>query len=306
MEDYIRFLGDDLRRFEEYFQGALHGESWLHRMALNHVLRGKGKRLRPALVLLSAKAVGEIDEGAMVAATLIELVHTASLVHDDVVDGSETRRGLPSLMQLVGPKRAVLVGDFLLARGLKVATGAGRTDLVDILAGAVEELSCGELEQMETRGKVEDEATYMRVIGRKTASLIEACTRSGAVAAGGSAAEVADLAEYGRALGMAFQIRDDMLDYEGGALIGKPSLQDAREGKVTLPLIAALKKAGGKSWSKPAEALRLVREYGGLEYAREVMKEQGGVAYHAVSRLPRNEATNALFELIGWNERRNK
>lgn len=314
----------ELGRFGGYFERALECDTWLQRKAVSHILRGRGKQLRPLLVLLSARAVrpaGALPEGALVAATLIELVHTASLVHDDVVDDSELRRGLPSLMRLLGPKRAVLVGDFLLSRGLSVAIKAGRLDLLGIMSQAVEQLSVGELRQMDRAAEADvAEADYYKVIQQKTASLIAACTRSGAVAANAADCSVEALSTYGLHLGIAFQLRDDMLDYEGGTLLGKPTLHDVAERKVTLPLIAALRMAPQKesgnllrqlrrapgASATAHEALRLVQSYGGLDYAGRHVRQQGELARQALQALPESPALSSLENLIDWNQDRTK
>ncbi len=302
--------------FEDYFRSQLQSPHKLLTLATNYIFRRKGKQLRPLLVFLSAKASGQTCEATYAAATLIELLHNASLVHDDVVDETYTRRGQWSLMGLWDSKVAVLVGDFFLSRGMSVALEGGHYEVLRIVSEAVRNLSEGELQQIEHARRMDmDEETYYDIIRRKTATLIEACTNAGAVSAGADEQTREALTRYGSALGMAFQIRDDIFDYTPGGLIGKPTLNDIKEQKLTLPLIEAMRKATTTERRKLRHEVRLhpqkaqtarlaaemVDKYDGIEYARESMLRFAQEAKQAIDALKESEAKRSLIDLVDYN-----
>ncbi len=305
-----------LERFEPYFDSQLQSPNRLLTLATRYVFRRRGKRMRPLLVFLSAAAAGEVREGTYAAAALIEMLHNASLLHDDVVDETYTRRGQWSLMGLMGSKLAVLVGDFFLARGMEMALDGGHYEVLRIVSRAVRDLADGELSQMEHARRLDiTEETYMAVIRKKTATLIEACTRSGATSAGADKETVDALAAYGNHLGLAFQIRDDMFDYTPGGLFGKPALNDVKEQKMTLPLIAALADAPEaeraallkmirrhpKADETAEAALEMVRQHGGMDYAEAKMNELADMAIRDLAILPDGDAKVALGQLVAFN-----
>lgn len=314
-------VAPDLAAFQAYFHAAMKGKSGLLGVVTQYVLRQKGKQIRPLLVLLSARAAGGVTDATHRAASLVELLHTATLVHDDVVDDAERRRGLFSINALWKNKVAVLFGDFLLSRGLLLALDAKDYDTLHLLSDAIRRMSEGELLQIEkTRHLDLDEATYFQIISDKTASLISACTASGAKSAGADDATVAAMHAFGEKLGLAFQIRDDLFDY-GLEDVGKPLGIDVQEKKLTLPLIHALREAPA---SERREVLALVRRKkkggdaaakavarfaearGGLVYAQTRMLDLAQEALDTLAALPPSPARDALADLTRFAVYRSK
>ncbi|MCQ2201720.1 MAG: polyprenyl synthetase family protein [Bacteroidales bacterium] len=307
--------------FEPFFREQLHSPNKLLAIVTHYILRRGGKKMRPMLVFLSALQSGGVTKSSNIAAALIELLHTATLVHDDVVDESEERRGQKSVNALWNSKVAVLVGDFFLARGLQMATENGELAILKTVSDAVQEISEGEIEQMEHARKLDiKEETYYEVIRKKTATLIAACTKCGAISAGAREETIQAMYEYGLNLGIAFQIKDDIFDYQKSSLLGKPTGNDIKERKLTLPLLYALRTAPKdkskemmkmirskyKESKTAKEATEFVQQYGGIEYSVKKMKEYGNMAVEALHRLPINEATPCLEKLILFNEQRKK
>ncbi|NLA24088.1 MAG: polyprenyl synthetase family protein [Bacteroidales bacterium] len=305
----------EMSQFESYFKKQLDSKIPLLSIVTNYLLRRKGKQMRPMLVFLSAKLNGEISEGSYVAAGLIELLHTATLVHDDVVDETFQRRGYFSINALWRSKIAVLVGDYLLAVGLDSALKTKQIDVLEIVSDAVQEMSEGELLQIEkSRNLGITEEIYYEVIRKKTATLIAACTKAGAFSVGATKENVAKMYEFGSALGMAFQIRDDLLDYEKTNLTGKPSGNDLKEKKITLPLIYHLNqvtkqekreilrtiKRNHKKEKAIAPIMQAVKDNGGIEYAKKKMYEYQQVALDILETYPDSDAKVALIELVHY------
>ena len=277
----------ELKQFERHFRSAMSSPVPLLDKITNHLLRRKGKQMRPLFVFLSAGLAGGITEQSYHAASLVELLHTATLVHDDVVDDSQERRGFFSLQALWGKKVAVLVGDYLLSRGLLLALDNKAYRLLHIVSVAVRELPQGELLQIQKARRLDiDEAVYFEVIRLKTASLIAAACACGAASAGASEEMIERAHRMGEKAGIAFQIKDDLLDF-GDEDIGKPLGIDIKEKKMTLPLIYALQVAtperrrevlklirrGSDVPANVAEVVAFVRGSGGLDYARRKMDE---------------------------------
>ena len=265
--------------FEKKFRQSMKSKVMLLDKIMSYIVKRKGKQMRPLFVFLSAGTAGSISEATYRGAALIELLHTATLVHDDVIDNSNYRRGFFSVNALWKNKIAVLVGDFLLSRGLILAMENDDFNLLKITTTAVKDMSEGELLQMEKARKLDiDEEVYYEVIRQKTASLITSCCRVGAASMGADQDTIDKLGAFGENVGMAFQIKDDLFDY-GTLEIGKPTGIDIREKKMTLPLIYALNKASKsevrrikklvkKSESKPKavhEVISFVKESGGIE-----------------------------------------
>lgn len=255
---------------------------------MTYIVKRKGKQLRPMLVLLTAKMYGPISERTYRGAALVELLHTATLVHDDVVDDAGLRRGFFSINALWKNKVAVLVGDYLLSKGLLLSLKHQDHDLLDILSTAVEEMSEGELLQMEKARKLDiTEEVYYNIIQKKTASLIASCCSIGAASAGASQEELEKVRSFGLNLGLAFQIKDDLFDYGQTEDIGKPTGIDIKERKMTLPLIYTLQhvspsirrkvktivKRHNKNKKKVQEVIQIVRDSGGIDYTRSKMNE---------------------------------
>jgi octaprenyl-diphosphate synthase len=288
---------------------------------MHYIVKRKGKQMRPMFTLLSARLFGPVNESAFTAASLIELLHTATLVHDDVVDGSPMRRGFFSINALWKNKIAVLVGDYLLSRGLLLAVEKGEFELLRIVSHAVREMSEGELLQLEkSRNLNFSEDVYFTIIRQKTASLIAACCAGGASAAGRSSGEVERMRLFGEHAGIAFQIKDDLFDYGNAQDIGKPSGLDIKEKKLTLPLIHALQQVSNadRRWMvnavkerseddrTVARVVRMVREAGGIAHAQQRMMEHRDKALAVLHGFPGNEARDGLEGLVQLTVERTK
>lgn len=309
-------VADDLVAFRRQFRSQMQSRVPLLNAVTRYLLARKGKQIRPTLVLLSARLCGGVTEKSYRAAALVELLHTATLVHDDVVDEAETRRGAWSINTLWKNKVGVLLGDYLLSRGLLLALDAQDYDLLHVVSDAVRRMSEGELNQIERARRFDiTEATYLQIIGDKTASLLAACMAAGAVSAGADAATVARARAIGETLGLAFQIRDDLFDYDtDAASVGKPVGLDLQERKMTLPLILALDAASAaerrhirrivrqrrKSRAETAEVLRFVERSGGLAAARQRMDHLAAEAADALRTFPPSDAREALVGLCAY------
>ncbi|PGH39628.1 MAG: polyprenyl synthetase [Candidatus Nephrothrix sp. EaCA] len=297
-------------KFEAKFRDSMKTHVLLLDKIMTYIVKRKGKQIRPLFVFLSAGACGEINDSTYRGAALIELLHTATLVHDDVVDNADYRRGFFSVNALWKNKIAVLVGDYLLSRGLILSIENKDFALLHIVSNAVKEMSEGELLQMEKARRMDiDEAAYFEIIRQKTASLIASCCAVGAASAGGQQAEV--MKKFGEWVGMAFQIKDDLFDY-GAKGIGKPIGIDIRENKMTLPLIYALSQASSgekrnilsalrkapEQPKKVAEVIAFVKAKGGMEYAVEVMNSYYKKAQDIALQLPDSVYRTSLMQLV--------
>lgn len=303
----------EMKRFEPYFRKNFDTDIPLLNLITRYLIRRKGKQMRPMLVFFSAKINGDIQEGTYTAAGLIELLHNATLIHDDVVDETYQRRGFFSINALWKSKIAVLVGDYYLAMGLIKSLDENQTEVLRIVSNAVKEMSEGELLQIEKSRKLNiTEEVYYEIIRKKTATLIAACTAAGALSSGASAEQIEQMREFGKNLGMAFQIRDDLLDYERTNLSGKPSGNDLKEKKMTLPLIHVLDRQSStkkrqilrtikrdhKKEKKIAPIVQFVKDNGGLEYARKKMTEYRDAALKILDSYPESEAKEGLKNLV--------
>ncbi len=310
----------EMAEFNSFFNRSFKSEVPLLKIILNYIFRRKGKQMRPLLVFLSARLNGEITEAAYVAATLIELLHTASLVHDDVVDDARERRGVLSVNALWNSKIAVLVGDYMLATGLLVSIEKNRYDMLEIVSEAVKSMAQGELLQLQKARKLNiKEEDYFRIISSKTAALISACTACGAISATRDNDSIQLMKELGENIGIAFQIRDDILDYESNGLTGKAPGNDIKERKITLPLIHVLEKSPWndkrrilsivskrkKSRKQINEVIRFVEENGGIEYAAFRMNQYRDKALAILDHYPDSEVKNSLKEFIYYTTSRN-
>jgi len=320
LNDIRRPVEVELEAFRQYFRSAMKNRVYLLDKVVQYLLRKKGKQLRPVLVLLTARACGGITESTHRAAALVELLHTATLVHDDVVDEADQRRGAFSINALWKNKVAVLLGDFLLSRGLLLALDHKEYALLHIVSDAVRRMSEGELLQIEKARKLDiDEETYFTIISDKTASLIAACTACGAQSAGANEEMQTAMRSFGEELGMAFQIRDDLFDF-GVKDVGKPLGIDLQEKKMTLPLIHALSQADE---GEKKEIMRVVRRkrksqmdvekvrafvgtHSGIEYATRTMMQHADNAMEIVLSLPESDARSALADLVRFTVTREK
>lgn len=312
---------DELKEFQSIFRKAMKSDVQLVDIIARYILKQKGKKIRPMLVLLSAMAGGGINERSYRGAVLVELLHTATLVHDDVVDNSSKRRGFPSINAVWKNKAAVLMGDYLLSRGLLTAVEGKDYDFLEIVTNTVKRMSEGELLQIKKTRKLDiDEETYYRIISDKTASLIETCCRIGAVSTTTDEAKHIAMGEYGKNLGIAFQIRDDILDYEGSSkLFGKPIGGDIKEKKITLPLIYSLNSvdnakarkirkliSGDGSNDKIKEVIEFVREQGGIEFADKAAHTFAEKAKQELSVFQESDAKQSLVSLVEYVVSRKK
>ena len=306
---------NELEEFDIFFRDQAKSPYKSLDFILNYVVRRKGKQLRPLFVFLSATASGEVSKSTYVAAAMIELLHTATLIHDDVVDEAYERRGFWSINALWRSKIAVLVGDFILSKGLIMSVQYKAYDMLETLSNTVKEMAEGELFQMEKTRKMDiTEQDYYDIIRKKTAVLIAACTSSGARSAGATPEEVSRMEKFGELLGMAFQVKDDLLDFLPTGLTGKPSGNDIKEKKLTLPLIYALDN------STPAEKkaivsriiktkrkrldvdkiVSFVEEKGGVVYAQNKMEEFKKEALGLLQELPESESRKSLEDLAKY------
>ena len=312
---------EELKQFADIFETALSHENPLLGMALEHLKKRTGKRMRPVLVLLCARLTGRVNDAVLNAAAALELLHTASLVHDDVVDESDTRRGQLSVNALSGNKVAVLVGDYLLSVALQLAAKTQNTEVVGVVAQLGHTLADGELLQLANTKKQElSEASYYEVIRKKTASLFSACAQVGAILAGGSGEEVERMRRFGQLVGMCFQLRDDIFDFDNKADTGKPAGNDMKEGKLTLPVIHALNKAADDGMTALAMKVRrgeataqeidslvaFTHEQEGIAYAEWAMDE---FRYMAAGLIPEDAdqtVVEALRHYVDYVAQRNK
>ncbi|MDZ7633057.1 MAG: polyprenyl synthetase family protein [Bacteroidales bacterium] len=321
LTDIKKPVASEMREFESYFRRTLQSDIPFFHIILSNIIRRKGKQMRPLLVFLTAKLNGTISETTFVAATFIELLHTATLVHDDVVDDASERRGLPSINVLYNSKIAVLLGDYLLAQGLLISVEKQKFNMLGIVSDAVKEIVRGELVQLQKTRKLDiKEADYFRIITMKTAALISACTACGASSVTDDQETIARMKEFGEHLGVAFQIKDDLLDYTGDGLTGKREGNDIKEKKITLPLIHALREAGPvkrrqvirilrrkkKGRKEISEVIDFVREHNGLEYAETKMKDYSDRAMRILDAYPDSETKSALIEFVIFSTLRKK
>jgi octaprenyl-diphosphate synthase len=307
---------EEMDCFEEKFKAAMASNVSLLNRITYYIASRKGKQMRPMFVFLVAKLMGEgrIEERTYRGASIIELIHTASLVHDDVVDGSERRRGFFSINALWKNKIAVLVGDYFFSKGLLLSLDYDDYDLLKIVSEAVREMSQGELLQLEKARRLDiDEPVYYDIIRQKTATLIAACCAMGAASVGSSKEEIDRFHSFGEYAGMAFQIKDDLFDYSEDS-IGKPTGIDIKEQKMTLPLIHVLNKVDKKqrSWlidsvkqhntnkKRVKEVIQFVKDQGGLEYAERQMIHYKDAALELLSKYPDNEYKEALANLVTY------
>ena len=313
-------IAAEIDAFEEKFTASMKSSVPLLDRITHYIVKRKGKQIRPMFVFLSASVSGGINESTYRGAALVELLHTASLVHDDVVDNSYQRRGFFSINALWKNKIAVLVGDFLLSKGLLLSVEHNDFHLLRIVSEAVRQMSEGELLQIEKVRRMDiDEGIYYDVIRQKTASLIASCCACGAASSGADEETVEKMRLFGEKIGIAFQIKDDMFDF-GTDDVGKPLGIDIKEKKITLPLIYALNQvpSGDKRRminlvknhndepKKIAEIINFVKSTGGLQYAESQMKIYQDEAFAILNTFPEGEARTSLEQLVRYTTERKK
>jgi len=303
---------DELNSFNQLFESVLSHDDFLLNEVLKLIASRKGKQMRPLLTLLSAKQFGEVNQHTLLSAVSLELIHTASLIHDDVVDESDERRGLLSVHKAYSNKVAVLSGDYLMGLALKNVALTGSIELMDLFSVTSQHLAQGELLQLDVSSKNLSFEYYFDVIKNKTAVLFSACSKAGAMSVGCSPEIQEQLGRVGEYIGICFQIRDDIFDYNPNSKIGKPTGNDMKEGKLTLPALYALKQVGSKDYADIArliqqgdasqldiEKLRvLTLEQGGIEYAYSVIKNYADKAHQLIDSFPQSPVQASLHDYV--------
>ena len=314
-------VAEHMKIFESKFKDSMKSSVPLLDKITNYIVKRKGKQLRPMFVFLSAQTVGPINESTYRAAALIELLHTATLVHDDVVDDSNERRGFFSVNAIWKNKIAVLIGDFLLSRGLLLSLDNDDFHLLKIVSTAVKEMSEGELLQIEKARRLDiSEEIYYEIIRQKTASLVAACCASGAASVTQDKNTIAKFKEFGILTGMAFQIKDDLFDFGSSDDIGKPTGIDIKEKKMTLPLIYALNQS---TWMEKRKIINIIKNHntdsdkvkevidfvitkGGIAYAEKIMLDYKNKALTLLKDFPESASRNSLEQLVVYSIERKK
>ena len=314
LKDIQAPVKQEMNEFELKFRQSMKSKVMLLDKIMDYIIKRKGKQIRPLFVFLTAGIIGNINEATHRGAALIELLHTASLVHDDVVDNAHYRRGFFSINALWKNKIAVLVGDFLLSKGLLLSLKNDDFGLLRIVSNAVQQMSEGELLQMEKARKLDiTEELYYEVIRQKTASLITSCCEVGASSGGGTEEDISKMGTFGTNVGMAFQIKDDLFDYENAA-IGKPTGIDIRERKMTLPVIYALKQSSSsevatikkmisdseKKSTNVKKVIEFVVAKGGIDYATKKMNDFLSEAIAILKTYPDSVYRNSLEQLLAF------
>lgn len=310
----------EMSEFEDRFRESMKSQAPLLDKVTHYIIKRKGKQMRPLFIFLSAKMLGDISDKTYDAANLVELLHTASLVHDDVVDDANERRGFFSVNALWKNKIAVLVGDYMLSKILLLSIERENPKLLAVVARAVREMSEGELLQIEKARKLDiTEEVYYEVIRQKTASLIATCCEAGAISVD-RMDQTENMRIFGETVGLAFQLKDDIFDYGEPGNIGKPTGLDIRERKMTLPLIYVLNnstkevrkelinivKRHNENPKKVKRAVQLVIEHGGIEYAHQKMLEYKQSALELLKDIPDSASKTALIGLVEYTTNRKK
>ncbi len=314
-------IAEHINLFEKKFRQSMKSKVPLLDTITRYIYKRKGKQMRPMFVFFSAGICGEINESSYRAASLIELLHTATLVHDDVVDDSNVRRGYFSINALWKNKIAVLVGDYLLSRGLLLALDYNEIELLRIVSNATREMAEGELLQIEKARRLDiKEEIYFDIIRKKTASLIASCCAAGAESVGADKETVNKMHLIGEYVGIAFQIKDDLFDYQDSSAIGKPNGIDIKEQKMTLPLIYMLNNTEGSEKRKVINVVKnhnnnpgkvnkvidKVNQSGGIEYATQKMHEYQQKAFDLLAEFPDSPMRTSFEQLVSFTVERNK
>lgn len=312
-------IKNELANFQQVFQQSVKTKILLLNAVNSYIFRKKGKQLRPVLVLLAAKICGKINQRSYISATLVELFHTATLLHDDVVDDAMQRRGIFSVYGIWKSKIAILTGDFLLSKSMLIALEAKEFGLLEIVSNAVKEISEGELLQLDkVRKQHNTEEAYFTIIEKKTAALFAACAKAGAASATENDKKQKQLYQYGLYLGIAFQMQDDLLDFDKTNTLGKPLYNDLKERKMTLPFIYALEqsdtskqhlklfKKKKKTQAELQQLALFINENGGVSYTQKKMEEYRDKALACLSNFELSAAKEALEKLAHFATTRKK
>lgn len=320
LDQIIHLAHKDIENFNSLLTKLSYSDDKILNKILDYVFKDKGKQIRPNMVFLSAKIFGEVNRKTELAAVIVQLLHTSTLMHDDVVDEASIRRGKSTINAEKGNKIAVLVGDYLFSNALEIATKEKIFDILEILCPTISSLSIGEINQLEIAGTRNfSEAKYFEIIRAKTAVLIGASAEAGAVSVGANDVQRELIKSVGEDAGMAFQIRDDILDFTASGIFGKVKGKDLEEKKYTLPLIHALDIASrqeseeiikvvenGVSPKDINSIIEFIERYDGIEYSKSFMNKYIKSAEEKLADLPQNEANKSVSELINYFTKRNK
>lgn len=306
---------DELKEYNSVFKTIMSSDIKLVDTIVKYIVKHKGKNLRPLLVIMAAKLCGKPNSNTYISASIVEMLHSATLIHDDVVDDAEIRRGFPSINAVWKNKVAVLIGDYILSKCLIGGTKTNSLQVMNILAEASKRLSKGEIQQIEKSKTLNiNENEFIKMISNKTAALIGAATELGALTTSGHEKDCSNLKNYGESIGIAFQISDDLLDYYGNQkLVGKPIGNDFKDKKLTLPLIHAFQKASKKEISDIKDKIRrgvkrnqikgiiqFAEKYGGITYAQKMQDEYASKAKKAIATYPDSDIKTSMLNFVDY------
>jgi len=307
-------IKNEMDEFKQRLKSSISSSNKIIDTVVSYILKRKGKQIRPVFVFLTAGLNGKITDATYRAAILIEILHTATLIHDDVVDDSNYRRGFFSVNALWKSKYSVLIGDYLLSRGLELSVDNNDFKFLGVLSNAVKKMSEGEITQLKKSKSLDiDEETYFKIISDKTASLFSSCCKMGAISTNSKSKNIDMMSEFGLLVGKAFQIRDDLFGYLSYDT-GKPSLNDFKQAKITLPLIHSLSKVNNrkqkeiitnlKNFKSIDKVISFVKENGGIDYSEKIMSNLIERSYNILNQFPESKYKNSLHNLLDYTIRR--
>ena len=307
-------IKNEMNEFKQRLKSSISSSNKIIDTVVSYILKRKGKQIRPVFVFLTAGLNGKITDATYRAAILIEILHTATLIHDDVVDDSNYRRGFFSVNALWKSKYSVLIGDYLLSRGLELSVDNNDFKFLGVLSNAVKKMSEGEITQLKKSKSLDiDEETYFKIISDKTASLFSSCCKMGAISTNSKTKNIDMMSEFGLLVGKAFQIRDDLFGYLSYDT-GKPSLNDFKQAKITLPLIHSLSKVNNrkqkeiitnlKNFKSIDKVISFVKENGGIDYSEKIMSNLIERSYNILNQFPESKYKNSLHNLLDYTIRR--
>lgn len=307
-------IKNEMNEFKQRLKSSISSSNKIIDTVVSYILKRKGKQIRPVFVFLTAGLNGKITDATYRAAILIEILHTATLIHDDVVDDSYYRRGFFSVNALWKSKYSVLIGDYLLSRGLELSVDNNDFKFLGVLSNAVKKMSEGEITQLKKSKSLDiDEETYFKIISDKTASLFSSCCKMGAISTNSNTKNIDMMSEFGLLVGKAFQIRDDLFGYLSYDT-GKPSLNDFKQAKITLPLIHSLSKVNNrkqkeiitnlKNFKSIDKVISFVKENGGIDYSEKIMSNLIERSYNILNQFPESKYKNSLHNLLDYTIKR--
>ena len=307
-------IKNEMNEFKQRLKSSISSSNKIIDTVVSYILKRKGKQIRPVFVFLTAGLNGKITDATYRAAILIEILHTATLIHDDVVDDSNYRRGFFSVNALWKSKYSVLIGDYLLSRGLELSVDNNDFKFLGVLSNAVKKMSEGEITQLKKSKSLDiDEETYFKIISDKTASLFSSCCKMGAISTNSNTKNIDMMSEFGLLVGKAFQIRDDLFGYLSYDT-GKPSLNDFKQAKITLPLIHSLSKVNNrkqkeiitnlKNFKSIDKVISFVKENGGIDYSEKIMSNLIERSYNILNQFPESKYKNSLHNLLDYTIKR--